>query len=131
MTQSDHPHKRPLSPHLEIYSFSLTMALSIIHRITGVGLYFGTGLLAWWLIAAAAGPEALSVVNSVLGSWFGQLILIGFTWALFHHMLGGLKHFVWDTGRGLEHERRQLLSWINVIGGLVLTVLTWAFLVWM
>ena len=124
-------HKRPLSPHLEIYRFSLTMALSIIHRITGVGLYFGTGLLAWWLIAAAAGPQALDVVNAVLGSWLGQLILIGFTWALFHHMLGGLKHFIWDSGAGLEPDQRQLLSWINVIGGLVLTVLTWAFLVWM
>lgn len=125
------PTNRPLSPHLEIYHFSLTMALSIIHRITGVGLYFGTGLLAWWLIAAAAGPEPLALVHSVLGSWFGQLVLIGFTWALFHHMLGGLKHFVWDTGSGLEPEQRKMLSWVNVIGGLVLTVLAWLFLVWM
>ncbi len=122
---------RPLSPHLEIYKFSLTMALSIIHRITGVGLYFGTALLAWWLIAAAAGPEALSVVYGVLGNWFGQLILLGFTWALFHHMLGGIKHFIWDTGNGLEPETRVMLSWVNVIGGLILTVLIWTFWVWM
>ncbi len=122
---------RPLSPHLEIYQFSLTMALSILHRITGVALYLGTGLLAWWLIAAAMGPDQLDFVNFVLGSWFGQLVLLGFTWALFHHMLGGIKHFIWDTGSGLESESRQLLSWINIIGGLVLTVLAWVFLVWM
>lgn len=127
MKQSD----RPLSPHIGIYKFSLTMALSIIHRITGIGLYFGTALLAWWLIAAATGPEALSLVNGVLSNWFGQLILIGFTWALFHHMLGGIKHFIWDTGNGLEPETRVMLSWINVVGGLVLTLLIWTFWVWM
>ncbi|MCF6302874.1 MAG: succinate dehydrogenase, cytochrome b556 subunit [Devosiaceae bacterium] len=122
---------RPLSPHLEIYQFSLTMALSILHRITGVALYLGTGLLAWWLIAAAMGPDQLDFVNFVLGSWFGQLVLLGFTWALFHHMLGGIKHFIWDTGSGLESENRQLLSWINIFGGLALTGLAWVFLVWM
>ena len=127
MKQSD----RPLSPHIGIYKPTLTMALSIIHRITGVGLYFGTALLAWWLIAAAAGPEALSQVNAVLGNWFGQLILIGFTWALFHHMLGGIKHFIWDSGNGLEPDTRTMLSWLNVIGGLVLTLVIWTFWVWM
>ena len=121
---------RPLSPHLQIYRFSLTMALSIVHRITGVGLYLGTGLLAWWLIAAAMGPDQLDFVNLVLGSWLGQLVLFGFTWALFHHMLGGIKHFIWDTGSGLEPANRQLLSWINIFGGLVLTGLAWVFLVW-
>ncbi len=121
---------RPLSPHLQIYRFSLTMALSIVHRITGVGLYLGTGLLAWWLIAAAMGPDQLDFVNLVLGSWLGQLVLFGFTWALFHHMLGGIKHFIWDTGSGLEPANRQLLSWINIFGGLALTGLTWVFLVW-
>ena len=127
MKQSD----RPLSPHLEIYKFSLTMALSILHRITGVGLYFGTVLLAWWLIAAAAGPEYLDVVYGGFSNWFGQLILFGFTWALFHHMLGGLKHFIWDTGACMERDARNRLSWFNAIGGLVLAVLTWLFLVWM
>ncbi|HHB83088.1 MAG TPA: succinate dehydrogenase, cytochrome b556 subunit [Devosia sp.] len=121
---------RPLSPHLQIYRFSLTMALSIVHRITGVGLYLGTGLLAWWLVAAAMGPDQLDFVNLVLGSWLGQLVLFGFTWALFHHMLGGIKHFIWDTGSGLEPANRQLLSWINIFGGLVLTGLAWVFLVW-
>ena len=123
-------NNRPLSPHLEIYSYSLTMALSIIHRITGVGLYLGTLLLAWWLLAAAAGPPYLATVQQVLGNWLGQLVLIGFTWALFHHMLGGIKHFIWDTTAGLEPEQRQALSWFNLIGGIVLTGLVWVFLVW-
>ena len=85
---------RPLSPHLQVYKLSLTMAMSIIHRITGVGLYLGTALVAWWLIAAASGPAQLDFVNSVLGHWLGQLVLLGFTWALFHHMLGGIRHFI-------------------------------------
>ena len=123
-------NQRPLSPHLEIYRFSLTMALSILHRITGVALYLGTLLLAWWLIAAAAGPAHLSLVYQVMGNWFGQLVLLGFTWALFHHMLGGIKHFIWDTARGLEPEQRRALSWFNIIGGLVLTLLVWVFMVW-
>lgn len=126
MKQSD----RPLSPHLEIYRFSLTMALSIIHRITGVGLYLGSAVFAWWMFAAAMGQDQLDLVHLVLGNWFGQLILLGFTWALFHHMLGGLKHFIWDFGLGLELDQRTLLSWINIIGGLGLTLLVWAIWVW-
>ncbi len=106
------------------------MALSILHRITGVALYLGTLLLAWWLIAAAAGPAYLDLVYRVLGNWFGQLVLLGFTWALFHHMLGGLKHFTWDLVRGFAPEQRRALSWFNVIGGLVLTLLVWIFMVW-
>ncbi len=122
---------RPLSPHLQVYRLSLTMAMSIIHRITGVGLYLGTALIAWWLIAAAMGPGQLDFVNMVLGHWLGQLVLLGFTWALFHHMLGGIRHFIWDTGKGLEPEARVALTWFTLIGGLVLTGLIWLFFVWM
>ena len=124
------PH-RPLSPHLQVYKPSLTMAMSIIHRITGVGLYLGMAVVTWWLVAAALGPDQLDVVNAVLGHWLGQLVLLGFTWALFHHMLGGIRHFVWDTGKGLEPEARVALTWFTLVGGLVLTGLTWLTLVWM
>lgn len=123
--------KRPLSPHLEIYNFSLTMALSIIHRITGVGLYFGSAVFAWWLFSAAMGQSYLDFVHLVLGNWAGQLVLLGFSWAMFHHMLGGLKHFIWDFGLGLEPDQRILLSWINIVGGIGLTLVVWTFWIWM
>lgn len=121
---------RPLSPHLFIYRPEVTMVMSIMHRITGVGLYLGMALLCWWLVAAAAGGGALQTVHWVLGSWFGQLVLFGFTWALFHHLLGGLRHFVWDTGAGFSHAARFGLAWANAIGGLVLAILVWVFGVW-
>ncbi|HEY8593893.1 MAG TPA: succinate dehydrogenase, cytochrome b556 subunit [Devosiaceae bacterium] len=125
------PAFRPLSPHLQIYRLTLTMAMSIVHRITGAGLYLGAILLAWWLVAAAAGEGSLALFQAVAGSWFGQLVLFGFTWALFHHMLGGIRHFVWDFGRGFSHEGREGLAWFTLIGGLVLTALVWIFFVWL
>ena len=94
--------ERPLSPHISIYKPIPTMVMSILHRITGAALYFGTVLVAWWLIAAAAGPDAFETVNGFFGSIIGRLILFGYTWALMHHMLGGIKHLVQDTGAGLE-----------------------------
>jgi len=124
-----HP-TRPLSPHLQVYKLSLTMAMSIIHRLSGIGLYLGMILIAWWLAAAAAGPAYLDVVYWAFGTWLGQLVLIGFTWALFHHMLSGIRHFIWDTGAGLEPEARLSLTWLALIGGLVLTALVWVFFVW-
>jgi succinate dehydrogenase cytochrome b subunit len=88
---------RPLSPHLQIYRLTMTMTMSILHRITGVGLYLGTLLLAWWLIAAALGPNAYAAFESFVGSPLGELILLGYTWALIHHMLGGLRHLEPDS----------------------------------
>src|SRR5262245_32092878 len=88
---------RPLSPHLQIYKPMLTMVMSIVHRITGGALYFGMLLPAWWLIAAATGPNAYANVEWFMGSLIGQLVLFGYTWALLHHMLGGIRHLIWDT----------------------------------
>src|ERR1700745_2130924 len=87
--------KRPLSPHLSIYKPMLTMMMSIVHRITGFGLYFGTLLVAWWLIAAASSPNAYAGIGSFMSSFFGRFILFGYTWALVHHMLGGIRHLIW------------------------------------
>jgi succinate dehydrogenase / fumarate reductase cytochrome b subunit len=117
--------ERPLSPHLQTYRWTLTMALSIVHRATGVALYFGTLLLAWWLIAAAAGPQAYANVQAFTGSWIGRLIAFGYTWALVHHMLSGLRHFVWDLGYGFKPSEREWLTWAALIGGIALTVLLW------
>ncbi|MEP7029997.1 MAG: succinate dehydrogenase, cytochrome b556 subunit [Pseudolabrys sp.] len=116
---------RPLSPHLQIYSPTLTMMMSIVHRITGAALYFGMLLLAWWLIAAASGPNAYANVEWFMGSLIGRLVLIGYTWALLHHMLGGIRHLIWDTGHGLEPAERELLTKANLIGSIALTLIVW------
>mgnify|MGYP001794634611 FL=1 len=125
MSNADMRGKRPLSPHLQIYKPILTMVMSILHRITGAALYFGTILLAWWLIAAAAGPTYFDFVNDLYGSIFGRLILFGFTWALVHHMLGGLRHFIWDMGAGFGKEAREWLARATIIGSVTLTIILW------
>src|SRR4051812_39022367 len=116
---------RPLSPHLQVYRWTLTMVLSILHRATGIALYFGTLLLAWWLIAAASGPRAYAYVQGFTGSFLGLLIVFAYTWALLHHLLGGIRHFIWDLGYGFKPSERETLSWAALIGGIGLTVLLW------
>jgi succinate dehydrogenase / fumarate reductase cytochrome b subunit len=117
--------ERPLSPHLQIYRLTITMVMSITHRITGIGLYFGTALLAWWLIAAATGPEAYGLFLSVAGSWFGKLVLFGFTWALAYHLLSGIRYFFWDAALAFELKTADVISWTALIGSIVLTVAIW------
>ena len=116
---------RPLSPHLTIYRFRPTMAMSIVHRITGCALYFGTLLVVWWLVAAATGPDAFATASWFLGSIIGQLILFGYTWALLHHMFGGIRHFIWDTGRGLEKETSTKMAIATLVASLTGTLLLW------
>ncbi|MBB3931893.1 succinate dehydrogenase / fumarate reductase cytochrome b subunit [Kaistia hirudinis] len=125
MSNSDAKAGRPLSPHLQIYRWPITMTMSILHRVTGMALYFGTLLLAWWLIAAAAGPAYFDVANAVFGSWIGRLVLFGYSWALIHHLLGGLRHFVWDFGAGFSKSARDNLAYANIIASAILTVLVW------
>ncbi len=119
--------ERPLSPHLTIYRWPLPMMMSIAHRVTGAGLYFGTLLLAWWLIAAGSGPNAYAKVGSFINSAFGRLILFGYTWALIHHMLGGIRHLIWDAGYGFEPHEREWLSLATLVGSIALTVFIWVF----
>jgi succinate dehydrogenase / fumarate reductase, cytochrome b subunit len=123
---------RPLSPHLQIYATPINMMMSILHRITGAALYFGTLLLAAWLIAAASGKVAYDVANA----WFaaapagipiGKIVLFGYTWALMHHMLGGIRHLIWDTGRGFDLPTVKKLGWFTIIGSVLLTLAVWAF----
>jgi succinate dehydrogenase / fumarate reductase cytochrome b subunit len=123
-------HARPLSPHLSAYRFTLTMTMSIVHRATGITLYCGTVLLALWFVAAAFGDSSLDVVHWVFASWLGQVILFALTWVLFHHMLGGVRHFIWDSNHGFSHEARFGLARANLVGGLVLTLIAWAAFVW-
>lgn len=131
MSSADIKANRPLSPHLQIYRWKMTMAMSIAQRITGGALYFGTILLAWWLVALAAGPKPFAFANWVLGSWLGLIVLFGYSWALIHHMLGGFRHFIWDFGFGLGKPARDQLAWANLIGSVVLTVLLWAVALWL
>jgi succinate dehydrogenase / fumarate reductase, cytochrome b subunit len=117
--------ERPLSPHLQTYRWTMTMAMSIVHRVTGIMLYFGTLLLVWWLIAAASGPAAYSHVQAFTSIALGRLIVFGFTWALLHHLLSGARHFLWDLGYGFKPNEREALTWGAFIGGISLTVLLW------
>ena len=116
---------RPLSPHLQIYRVTWTMAMSIVHRATGVALYVGIALLAIWLVALASGPSAFEAVQWFFGSPIGILILFGYTWVLLHHMLGGVRHLVWDFGYGMERQERFAMARFTLIGSVVLTILVW------
>ncbi len=123
---SEHAENRPLSPHLQVYRPAISMVMSIFHRLTGTALYIGMLMLAWWLIAAASGPDYYAVAMDWIGSVLGYLVLLGLSWAVFHHALGGLRHFLWDTGRGFEIPTVLRLSWATLIGSLSLTALFWA-----
>lgn len=105
---------RPLSPHLQVYRPQITSVLSILHRLTGVALTFGTLLLTWWLVAAAYGADEFGYAQAFLGSWFGQLILWAFTFAVFYHLANGIRHLLWDFGWGFEIEQVRLTGIIVV-----------------
>jgi len=116
---------RPLSPHIQVYRWQWTMALSILHRATGLALIAGTLLFAWWIIAAAVGPDAFEAAQGFIGSIFGQLLLFGWTVAFFYHFCNGIRHLLWDSGRLLE-LKPAYESGIWVLGGTaVLTVIAW------
>ncbi|GGD01485.1 succinate dehydrogenase, cytochrome b556 subunit [Pyruvatibacter mobilis] len=117
--------ERPMSPHLQIYSPLISMVMSIVHRITGAALFFGTLILAWWLAAAAIGPEAYAQFMSIADSLIGRLVLFGYTWALIHHMLGGLRHFIWDAGKGFNLGTVDLMAWGTLILSVSATLAIW------
>jgi succinate dehydrogenase / fumarate reductase cytochrome b subunit len=116
---------RPLSPHLEIYRPQWTSILSILHRMTGVGMTLGAFLIVWWLLAAATDAEYYDFVNGLMTSWIGTLIWLGMTWALCYHTLNGLRHLWWDMGNGFELEKAEMSGKIVAIGSVVLSVLIW------
>ena len=122
---SEVERRRPLSPHLQVYRPMLTMMMSIVHRVTGVALYAGTVLLVWWLVAAALGPSAYAKVQWFMGTIIGQVILFGYTWALVHHMYGGIRHFIWDTGHGFGPHEREWLAVASLVGSISLTIVIW------
>jgi len=117
--------ERPLSPHLQIYKPQISSVLSILHRMTGFGLGVGSLLLAWWLVAAAYGPDAFAVVQDFISSWLGRLILLGFTFCFFFHMANGIRHLFWDIGKGFEIKTADMTGWLAFLGAGALTVLAW------
>jgi succinate dehydrogenase / fumarate reductase cytochrome b subunit len=115
---------RPLSPHLQIYRPQLTSITSILTRITGNALIVASLLVTWWFVALAAGPEAFAVADGVASSWFGKLVFLGSILALWYHTLAGIRHLVWDTGRGLDIRSAELMGWGCIGGSVLLTILT-------
>jgi succinate dehydrogenase / fumarate reductase cytochrome b subunit len=121
---------RPTSPHLQIYRWTVTMTMSILHRATGIANYFGVSLFVIWLLAAAFSTDALDVVNAIYGSWFGQIVMFLFSWSLVHHMCGGIRHFVWDTAGMMEPGQREKMAWATIIASVVITLVIWTAFVW-
>jgi len=117
--------QRPLSPHLGIYRWQWTMALSILHRFTGVALAVGTLLLIYWLWAAASGPASYAHAGAFIGSWFGRLLLLGWTVALFYHLFNGIRHLLWDAGKGFELKTAWLSGMFVLAATAAATILAW------
>lgn len=117
---------RPISPHLQVYKPQITSIMSIMHRFTGVALCFGAVLLTYWLMAATYGPEYFATAQAILGSWFGQLVLVGVVFSLWYHFANGIRHLAWDAGWGFELDTLRK-SGLFVVGvAVVLTVVTLA-----
>lgn len=115
---------RPLSPHLQIYRPQLTSITSILTRITGNALIVGVMLAVWWLLAAATSDGYFAVANDFATSWFGDLVFLGSAWAVWYHLLAGLRHLVWDAGIGMDIPTAEKLGWVCIGGSVVLTILT-------
>ena len=117
--------QRPLSPFLSVYRWQYTMALSILHRVTGCALSVGLLLFVYWLVAAATGRRAYRVAVEFLGHPVVCVLLIGFSFAFFYHLLNGARHLTWDTGHGLERKVARVSGWIAFLGAIAATVLYW------
>jgi succinate dehydrogenase / fumarate reductase cytochrome b subunit len=116
---------RPLSPHLLLYKPQLTSVLSIVHRGTGVALAVGLLLVVYWLVALAAGPDTFGNAQLIMGSWIGNAILFGFTFALFYHLCNGIRHLFWDAGLGLDLKTVYASGWSVLAASIVLSFVTW------
>lgn len=115
---------RPLSPHLQVYRLPLVSKMSIVTRITGVGLIGGLVLIVWWFVAGAYSPEYFATADWLLSTWLGYLVLIASLWALWFHFCNGLRHFFWDFGKGFELVTVARTNWLVIGGSVVLTILT-------
>ena len=119
---------RPLSPHLTIYRPQLTSITSILIRITGNALIVSVLLIVWWLFAAATSIQHFIIVDAIINSWFGTLVLISSLWAVWYHLLGGLRHLIWDMAIGLDLKTAEILGWAVILGSFLLTIMTFVIL---
>lgn len=119
------PGDRPMSPHLQVWRWHVTMATSILHRATGMALYVGALIAAGWFIALAAGPDAFNDYRAALASPIGYLVLFGLTFSLFYHLANGIRHLTWDAGKGFEPKTADMTGWAVIVFGVVATVLIW------
>ena len=119
---------RPLSPHLTIYRPQLTSITSILIRITGNALILSILLIVWWLFSAATSVQYFQVADGIMNSWFGKLVLIASLWAVWYHLLGGVRHLIWDRAIGLDLKTAEYLGWSVIVGSLLLTIGTVAIL---
>jgi succinate dehydrogenase / fumarate reductase, cytochrome b subunit len=119
MTQAE----RPLSPHLQIYKWQLTMAMSILHRGTGLALAGGTIFLVWWLVAAASGDQAFAAADWFFGSWLGLIFLFGWCFSFFYHLCNGIRHLAWDAGYGFEIPTAYATGYVATGAAIVLTLI--------
>lgn len=116
---------RPLSPHLQIYRPQLTAILSVTHRATGIVLSAGVLFLLYWIWSLTAGPEHYAEARSVFGSVIGRLLLLGFSYSFFYHLCNGIRHMVWDIGKGLDLESVYRGGWLVVWASVALTLVAW------
>ena len=119
---------RPLSPHLSVYRWPITMTLSILHRGTGIAMSVGLVVFAAWLVAAATGAGEYAQLTALLSTLVGRLFLIGWSFAFFYHLANGVRHLVWDTGRGLEKHQANASAWFVLAASVSLTAVFWVLL---
>jgi succinate dehydrogenase / fumarate reductase cytochrome b subunit len=121
-------NNRPLSPHLDIYQYQITWTVSIMHRITGVAMTLGLILIVAWLVAAAFSPGLFSLIDGVLRSWIGMIIIFGSLWAFWFHFLNGIRHLFWDLGYGFNLSTVWRSGWVVVLGSIILTIFSFLIL---
>ena len=119
------PKDRPMSPHLQVWRWHVTMFTSIAHRATGLALYVGILILAGWVVALASGAEAFDTYKALLGSPLGLVVLFGLTVAFLYHLANGVRHLFWDAGKGFEPKTADMTGWAVIVFGVVAAVLIW------
>jgi succinate dehydrogenase / fumarate reductase cytochrome b subunit len=120
---------RPLSPHLQIYRPQITSVLSILHRITGFALSVGLLLLAGLIISAAFGQQSFDLVRGQMSTWYGYILLMGWSWAFYYHLCNGIRHLFWDMGKGFELSTVTTSGWAVVLASLTMTAVTWVYVI--
>jgi succinate dehydrogenase / fumarate reductase cytochrome b subunit len=118
--------EQPVSPHLSVWRWHITMAASILNRVTGVGLYIGALVVAAWAVALASGPDAYGQFKGLMGTPLGKFVMFGFGLSFFYHLASGIRHSIWDLGYGLEVKKANALAAASFAFAIAATVAVWA-----